>query len=115
MQVGKAGAVAAGALATVAVFGSAAAAAPTTDAVTGSSTATTALTMGKQAVPELATWNQNADQPLITIGLSSSVKVAPWQICGSNVVGGAGAAAAASTANTVVGDCYNANVLLRQN
>jgi hypothetical protein len=114
MQIGKAGAVAAGALATVAVIGSAAAAAPATDMLTGSSTATTALAMGKQASPRLAPWAQNVDQPLITIGLSSSAKVAPWQICGSNAVGGAGAAGTASKANTVIGDCYNANVLLKQ-
>src|SRR5687767_4038088 len=113
MQIGKAGVVAAGALATVAVMGSAAAAAPATNGVTGNSTATTALTMGKAASQVQAPWDI-VQQPLITIGVGSSAKVVPWQICGSNAVGGVGAVASASSANTVIGDCYNANVLLRQ-
>jgi hypothetical protein len=113
MQIGKAGVVAAGALATVAVMGSAAAAAPATNGVTGNSTATTALTMGKAASQTQAPWDI-VQQPLITIGVGSSAKVVPWQICGSNAVGGVGAVASASSANTVIGDCYNANVLLRQ-
>ncbi len=113
MQIGKAGVVAAGALATVAVMGSAAAAAPAGSDAVAKSTPTTALTMGKAALPMQAPWD-TVDQPLITIGLSSSAKVAPWQICGSNAVGGVGAVASASAANTVIGDCYNANVLLKQ-
>jgi hypothetical protein len=113
MQIGKAGVVAAGALATVAVMGSAAAAAPATNAVTEKPTAPTALTLGKAASQVQAPWDI-VQQPLITIGVGSSAKVVPWQICGSNAVGGVGAVASASSANTVIGDCYNANVLLKQ-
>lgn len=114
MQVGKAGVVAAGALATVAVFGSAAAAAPATDVETKNSTSTTALKMDRQQLSKLPWRDGEANQPLITIGLSSSLKALPWQVCGSNAVAGVGAVATASSANTVVGDCKNANVLLRQ-
>ncbi|GIH03130.1 hypothetical protein Rhe02_11970 [Rhizocola hellebori] len=113
MQIGKAGVVAAGALATVAVMGSAAAAAPATNVVMDKSTPTTALTMGKSALSMKAPWD-TVQQPLITIGVGSSAKLVPWQICGSNAVGGVGAVASASSANTVIGDCYNANVLLKQ-
>ncbi len=114
MQIGKAGAVAAGTLAAVAVLGSAAAAVPATDVMTGNSTATTALSLGKAEFQTAkAPWD-SYDQPLITIGLSSSAKVAPWQVCGSNAVAGAGLVVSANKPNTVIGDCYNANVLLRQ-
>jgi hypothetical protein len=114
MQIGKAGVVAAGALATVAVMGSAAAAAPATNVVMAKPTAPTALSLGKAAASQTqAPWDI-VQQPLITIGVGSSAKVVPWQICGSNAVGGVGVVGSASSANTVVGDCYNANVLLRQ-
>jgi len=113
MQIGKAGVVAAGALATVAVMGSAAAATPAANVTAAKATPTTALTMGKVALPTQAPWD-TVNQPLITIGVGSSGKLAPVQICGSNAVGGTGAVGAASKANTVVGDCYNANVLLKQ-
>lgn len=114
MQIGKAGVVAAGALATVAVMGSAAAAAPTATVATGDSTATTALKMGKEQLPKLALLDGDVKQPLITIGVSSSIKALPWQVCGSNTVAGVGGVGSASQANTVIGDCKNANVLLRQ-
>jgi hypothetical protein len=113
MQIGKAGVVAAGALATVAVMGSAAAAAPATNVETAKPTAPTALAMGKAASQLQAPWDI-VQQPLITIGVGSSAKVVPWQICGSNAVGGVGVVGSASSANTVIGDCYNANVLLKQ-
>lgn len=113
MQIGMAGVVAAGAVATVAVMGSAATAAPAADTAVAKATPTTTLTMGKAAQPTQAPWD-TAQQPLITIGVGSSGKVLPWQICGSNAVGGVGAVASASSANTVIGDCYNANVLLKQ-
>lgn len=117
MQIGKAGMVAAGALATVAVMGSAAAAAPAANAATGDPTAATALKLRPELTPPSGTLGPLLDgdvkQPLITIGVGSAIKAAPWQVCGSNAVAGVGAAVGSSP-NTVIGDCKNANVLLRQ-
>lgn len=124
MQVGKVGVVAAGALATVAAMGSAASAASgaPTHAATGNTTAATALKLGParstESAPPSGTLGPlldgNRNQPLITIGLSSAIKAAPWQVCGSNTVGGAGGTAKAGVANTVLGSCRNANVMLDQ-
>lgn len=133
MQVGKAGIVAAGALATVAVFGSAASAAPVAGPAHADPirTAATALkqdaldraAMAKAAVGAAAVTATDADargprrqpkqQPLISIGNSSAVSALAWQVCGSASAAG-GAAIAVTSPNTVLGDCANANVLLRQ-
>ncbi|WP_020522276.1 hypothetical protein [Catelliglobosispora koreensis] len=116
MQIGKAGVVAAGALATVAAMGTAAAAAPPASVAKADSTPTTALRVDKNQLAKqgLLGLDGNVDQPLITIGVGSSLKAAPWQACGSNVPAGVGLVASAGNANTVIGDCKNANVLLKQ-
>ncbi len=121
MQIGKAGVVAAGALATVAVMGSAASAAPAGHVATGDPTAATALKLGSDRPTELAPpsaslplLSGDVKQPLITIGLSSTIKAAPWQVCGSNAVGGVGGTGNSGAPNTVVGSCRNANVMLKQ-
>jgi len=113
MQVRKVGAVAVGALATVAAIGAPAAATPagTThhdDAVTASAAAVsgTAKALDKIGEPFF--------QPLLTIGVGSSVNAAAWQICGSNAVAGPGATITSGSPHTVIGDCTNANVKLKQ-
>jgi hypothetical protein len=52
-------------------------------------------------------------QPLLSVGNSTSVNTLAWQVCGSTT-GAVGAAAAVNSPNTVLGDCANSNVLLRQ-
>ncbi|NUT34138.1 MAG: hypothetical protein HOV79_13815 [Hamadaea sp.] len=115
MQVRKVGAVAAGALATVAAIGAPAAAMPSAGAahsdgsavaVTAAAPAGTAKALDKVGEPFF--------QPLITIGVGSSVNAAAWQICGSNAVAGPGAVVTSGTPHTVFGDCTNANVKLKQ-
>ncbi|HEX6684939.1 MAG TPA: hypothetical protein VF062_19275 [Candidatus Limnocylindrales bacterium] len=110
MQICKAGAVAAGALATVAVMGSpavAAKAAPT-DA---KQAPTTALSLDRAAQPRAGLLDK---QPLISIGVSSSVNAAAWQVCGSDAVAGLGVTAAATSPHTKLGDCANSNTWLKQ-
>lgn len=118
MQIGKAGVVAAGALATVAAMGSAAAAAPAAPVAKGDSTPTTALHIDKSQLAKqgqgLLGLGGDVKQPLITIGVGSALKVAPWQVCGSNAPAGVGVVVSAGNPNTVIGDCKNANVLLKQ-
>ena len=114
MQVRKVGAVAVGALATVAAIGAPAAATPAgpshhDDAAVAASAAVpsdTAKALDKVGEPFF--------QPLITIGVGSSVNAAAWQVCGSNTVAGPGATVSSGTPNTVLGDCTNANVKLKQ-
>ncbi|WP_027343785.1 hypothetical protein [Hamadaea tsunoensis] len=141
MQVRKVGAVAVGALATVAAFGAPAAAAPygppvshddgavrtATDATPAAgvqrsapagpadlgSTLGGALGLGldKDAPAKIG---GSGFQPLISIGAGSSVMAAPWQVCGSTAVAGVGGAASQGTPNTVIGDCSNSHVQLKQ-
>lgn len=118
MQISKAGVVAAGAVATMAVMGSAASAAPAKPARTDAAQpAATALGIGKalraKAAPA-ARINDVPRQPLITIGVGSSVTALPWQICGSTAVAGVGGTAAAGSPHTMDGDCANANAVLQQ-
>jgi hypothetical protein len=82
------------------------------------STKTTALRVAQDALTQkqgglLGFGDSDVSQPLITIGVGSSLKAVPWQICGSNAVGGAGGTGSTAP-NTVIGDCTNANVLLKQ-
>lgn len=114
MQIGKAGVVAAGALATVAVMGSAAAAAPATTVAKGDATAPTTLKMDKGQQSRQGLFDDEVQQPLISIGVGSTIKAVPWQNCGSDSVSGVGAVASVGSPNTVIGDCKNANVLLKQ-
>ncbi|MDI1465602.1 hypothetical protein QEZ54_31995 [Catellatospora sp. KI3] len=125
MQVGKAGIVAAGAMATVAVFGTAASAAPQAGpaGVDPIQTAATALkqtalqraSVAAAAADQVARGPQRQDrpQPLISIGNGSSVMALALQSCGSTSAT-AGVAASVNSPNTVLGDCGNANVLIRQ-
>ncbi|MEV6968548.1 hypothetical protein AB0M47_25875 [Hamadaea sp. NPDC051192] len=113
MQVRKVGAVAVGALATVAAIGAPAAAAPGLTTQHGDASATTAAaTTG--AAKALDRVGEPFFQPLITIGVGSSVNAAAWQICGSNAVAGPGAVVTSGTPHTQLGDCTNANVRLKQ-
>lgn len=52
-------------------------------------------------------------QPLITIGVSSAVHAAPWQVCASDVVAGAGANVSANSPDMVQGDCRNNQTAIR--
>lgn len=112
MQIGKAGIVAVGALATVAVVGAPAAAAQTPQAGAGH-TAATVLGIGR-ALAKQPPAHPGAGQPLITIGTGSKVSAAAWQICGSTATAGVGGTAASNSPHTVVGDCTNSNAMLKQ-
>ncbi|MBB5869942.1 hypothetical protein F4553_003321 [Allocatelliglobosispora scoriae] len=121
MQIKKAGAVAVGAIATVAAMGTSAAASPTTGpAQLGSASVLTAPNSSAQAITKAVTKNafglgaNDTVQPLLSVFGGSSLLVAPWQFCGSTATAGVGAAVAASSPNTVLGDCTNANVKLKQ-
>ncbi|GHJ45406.1 hypothetical protein Cs7R123_27480 [Catellatospora sp. TT07R-123] len=131
MQIGKAGVVAAGALATVAVFGSAAAAAPVAGPVSADPVRTAATTL-KQAAVQQATARaatqaraavdtvargpkHEVNQPLISIGTGTAITAAAWQTCGAASSQVLAATVALQSPNTVLGDCANANVLIRQN
>lgn len=46
---------------------------------------------------------------LISILDGTSLDVAPWQICGSNAVGGVGVTAAVNSPKLLDGDCHNSN------
>lgn len=117
MQVSKVGVVAAGALATVAVMGSAAAGAPAQVAqaarLDAAQATLTTLGIGKALGTKQGGATDQA-RPLISIGQGSSIKALPWQICGSEAVAGVGITATASDPNTVIGDCVNGNVWLKQ-
>ncbi len=49
---------------------------------------------------------------IISILDDSSVRVAPWQFCGSHVAAGVGAVVVTDSPATVIGDCHNANTLI---
>ncbi|NUT17847.1 MAG: hypothetical protein HOV77_01555 [Hamadaea sp.] len=112
MQVRKVGAVAVGALATVAAIGGPAAAAPGLTTQQNAATTTTATATG--AAKALDKVGEPFFQPLITIGTGSSINAAAWQICGSNAVAGPGAVITSGTPHTQLGDCTNSNVKLKQ-
>jgi hypothetical protein len=125
MQIGKAGVVAAGALATLAVIGSAASAAPTAGSAHVDPVKTAASTL-KQAALQRAMGaagtavssvargpRQDVRQPLISIGNSTALNALALQSCGSTT-GNVGTATVVNTANTVLGDCANSNILVRQ-
>lgn len=125
MQIGKAGVVAAGALATVAVMGSAASAAPMAGSAHADPVKTAASTL-KQAALQQAMGaastavssvsrgpQKDVRQPLISIGNSSAVNALAVQSCGSTT-GNVGTATVINTANTVLGDCANSNIMVRQ-
>jgi hypothetical protein len=58
-------------------------------------------------------WIDQDDPTAITSILDNSrISVGDWQVCGSTVVGGAGAAANIGSANTVFGNCNNANTVI---
>lgn len=126
MQIGKAGIVAAGALATVAVMGSAATAAPAAGPALADPLRTAATTL-KQAAIQQATGQartavsavargpqQDVRQPLISIANGSALTAAAWQACGSTSSQVVSASVALTSPNTVLGDCANGNVLIRQ-
>lgn len=110
MQIKKAGVVAAGALASVAVMGAPAAAAPTMDATAFTKASTLDLGRGSGWS---APWDQPA-QSAISIGSGSVAQGAAWQICGSAAMAGVGGTLDALSPNTVMGDCNNGNVKLKQ-
>lgn len=110
MQIKKAGVVATGALATVAVMGAPAAAAPHADATALTKASTLNLAKG-------GGWDAPWDQPAqsaIAIGTGSVAQGAAWQICASSAVAGVGITADLDSANTVFGDCNNGNIKLKQ-
>ncbi|MBB5869943.1 hypothetical protein F4553_003322 [Allocatelliglobosispora scoriae] len=120
MQIKKAGAVAVGALATVAAMGAPAAAttyghAPTADKAQAMRALGSQFLGGGTARGGWdAPWDQE-QQALLSVGTGSALTAASWQACGG--VGGWGviaAGVAASSPNTVVGDCANANIKLSQ-
>lgn len=127
MQIGKAGVVAAGALATVAVLGSAAAAAPAPGPVHADPVRTAATTLKQAAVQQAAGQalaavdaaargpQQDVRQPLISIANGTALTAAAWQACGSTSSQVLAASVALRSPNTVLGDCANGNVLIRQN
>lgn len=109
MQMKKAGVVATGALATVAVMGAPAAAAPTMDAAAFTNASTLNLARGMWSAP----WDQPA-QSAIAVGTGSVAQVAPWQVCGGSAVWGVGVTLDFTSPNTVLGDCNNGNIKLKQ-
>ncbi|MEV0458897.1 hypothetical protein [Catellatospora methionotrophica] len=133
MQIGKAGVVAAGALATVAVMGSAASAAPVDGPAHLAPMKTAASTLRQAAVNDAMVKANTAvgkagtavdrvgrgpkkdvQQPLISIANSSSVNALAWQSCGSTSALAGAASVSLTAPTTVLGDCANANTLLRQ-
>ncbi|GAA1410728.1 hypothetical protein ACFQZ4_17655 [Catellatospora coxensis] len=130
MQIGKAGVVAAGALATVAVMGSAATAAPAAGPAHADPVRTAATTLKQAAVQQAAGQalaavktvkdvargpQREVRQPLISIANGSALTTGAWQACGSASAQVVSAAVALRSPNTVLGDCANGNVLIRQN
>jgi len=111
MQVRKVGAVAVGALATVAAIGAPAAATPAGTSQHDAAVTTAAAPGAGKALDKVG---EPFFQPLITIGVGSSVNAAAWQICGSNAVAGPGATVTSGAPHTQLGDCTNSNVKLKQ-
>ncbi|WP_020522277.1 hypothetical protein [Catelliglobosispora koreensis] len=109
MQIKKAGVVATGALASVAIMGAPAAAAPSVDASALTQASTLNLARGGWSAP----WDQPA-QSAISVGTGSVAQAAAWQICGSAAVAGVGITADLISPNTVFGDCNNGNIKLKQ-
>lgn len=111
MQIKKAGVVAAGALATVAVMGAPAAAAPAPQADASAFTKASALNMARGA------WSNPWDtepQALAAAGTGSKISAAAWQVCASAAMAGVGGTVDADP-NTLIGAdvaCNNANALL---
>jgi hypothetical protein len=58
---------------------------------------------------------QDARQPLISIANGTALTAAAWQTCGSTSAQVVSASVAFRSPNTVLGDCANGNVLIRQN
>lgn len=118
MQIKKAGAVAVGALATVAAMGAPASAA-THSQNPGYDKSQAMRAMGAQFLgPSRGGWDAPWDQQhqsLVSVGSGSAVSALAWQPCGSTVGLGVGAVGLSiSSPNTVVGDCANANIKLSQ-
>lgn len=109
MQIKKAGVVATGALASVAVMGAPAAAAPSMDVSALTQASTLNLARGGWSAP----WDQPA-QSAISVGTGSVAQAAAWQICGSSAVAGVGGTLDFTSPNTVFGDCNNGNIKLKQ-
>lgn len=109
MQIKKAGVVATGALASVAIMGAPAAAAPSVDASALTQASTLNLARGGWSAP----WDQPA-QSAISVGTGSVAQAAPWQVCGGQAVWGVGGVVDALSPNTVMGDCNNGNIKLKQ-
>jgi hypothetical protein len=109
MQMKKAGAVAFGALATVAVLGApAAASAPSLHEV-GAQFFGTGVARDGWGAP----WG-GPQQSLVSVGTGSVANAAAWQVCGSDAVAGIGLTLNASSPDTVLDGCTNANVWLKQ-
>ncbi len=112
MQIKKAGVVAAGALATVAVMGAPAAAAPAPQADASAFTKASALNMARGGW--FKPWDAQP-QALVATGTGSKDSVAAWQTCGSVASTGAGGVVDGDD-NTLIGDngiaCNNANAVL---
>ncbi len=110
MQIKKAGVVATGALATVAVMGAPAAAAPSMDATALTKASTLNLAKGGWGAP----WDQEP-QSVLAVGSGSVVQALAWQFCGSSAAGGVGAITVdLASPNSVFGDCNNGNIKLKQ-
>jgi len=114
MQMKKAGAVAVGALATVAVIGApAAASAHTTEAKAQSMREVASPFLGQGRDLWAAPWD-GPQQSLVSAGTGSVVNGAAWQICASNVVAGVGGVVNTGSPSTVLDGCTNANIWLKQ-
>ncbi|NUO60084.1 MAG: hypothetical protein HOV78_25750 [Hamadaea sp.] len=114
MQIKKAGAVAFGALATVAVIGApAAASAHTTEAKAQSMREVASPFLGAARDMWQAPWD-GPQQSLVSAGTGSVANAAAWQICASNVVAGVGGVINSSSPTTVLDGCTNANIWLKQ-
>lgn len=114
MQIKKAGVVAAGALATVAVMGAPAAAAPAPQADASAFTKASALNLARGMFQDNV-WDPEV-QPFIGAGSGSKGSALAWQICGATAVAGVGITVDAVDPDTVIGGpaggCNNANALL---
>ena len=114
MQMKKAGAVAVGALATVAVIGApAAASAHTTEAKAQSMREVSSQFLGNARAMWGAPW-EGPQQALAVAGTGSAVNGAAWQLCGSDGVAGVGGTVNSSGPTTVLDGCTNANIWLKQ-
>ncbi|NUT34137.1 MAG: hypothetical protein HOV79_13810 [Hamadaea sp.] len=114
MQMKKAGAVAVGALATVAVIGAPAAASNhTTEAKAQTMREAASQFLGQGRGMWMAPWD-GPQQSLVSAGTGSVVNGAAWQICASNVVAGVGGVVNSGSPTTVLDGCTNANIWLKQ-